>query len=527
MDGGLPSKLLESLSDAAGIVRRHDFFHIYSHYDADGLAAAGIVAKALAREGKELEVTIFPTLVDEFMKRIEAADTDCVIVTDLGASYIGRFDAMKSDVIVLDHHTLGDWAERVCYANPHLYGIDGMSSGCGATMAFLFAIALNEANWDLSPVAMAGIAGDRQHLDGVSGLNAYLLEGAEKRGLIEERSGSLAPAGNLATGLFVGTDPYIRGVSGSAEGTAALLADAGIKGEETLDGLTVEEASRLSSLIAVKLITQGVSREKLEEAARARYRLPTWNTDAEALAEIINACGRCNAAGVGVAAAMGDKQCLVTAGEYDASSRKAVVDAISAIDADGLRQMEHIQWFDSSDSGFTGVICGAVMNYLGDPAKPTVGINGAEDTAKISSRGTLSQLGRGVDLADALKRACAAAGGEGGGHRIAAGGSVPKANRDVFLGFLDKIVGEQIAARSPLRPPLAHGSPLSNSFGTVQIRGARKLSPTKPNSARHGSPYGFDRTNRYRWGGRTRLRMRRPSQGLGIGPAKSRAPRPS
>ncbi|MBO5519222.1 MAG: DHH family phosphoesterase, partial [Candidatus Methanomethylophilus sp.] len=156
-DSVLPSKLLTDLTLAAEIIRGHDFIHIYSHFDTDGLTAAGIAAKALVRAGKEFIVTIFPTLTESQMQVIEEAEDECVLVTDLGASYVKRFDAMKQDVVILDHHTVGDLATRVCYANPHLYGIDGMTSGCGASMSFLFAITLDEKNWDLAPLSIIGM----------------------------------------------------------------------------------------------------------------------------------------------------------------------------------------------------------------------------------------------------------------------------------------------------------------------------------------------------------------------------------
>lgn len=454
MDDGLPSKLLTSLSDAAAIVRRHDFIHLFSHYDTDGLTAAAIVAKALMREGKEFQVSIFPTLTEDYMQRVESCGSECILVTDLGASYVKRFDEMSCDVIILDHHTVGDLAERVCYANPHLYGIDGMTSGCGATMAFLFAITLNEKNWDLAPVAMAGIAGDRQHINGLSGLNTFLMKGALERGTIEKRSGSLIPSGALSSGLLVGTDPYIRGVSGSPEGVSGLLADAGVDGSKSYSDLSKEEVARLGSMIAVKLIAQGVSLEKLEEAVRICFYLPTWDNDADSLSSAINACGRNDKAGIGLGAAMGDKVCLEEAVRIDTDSRMKVVEAVMSVDRKGLNQMENIQWFDSTESGFTGMVAGTVMSYIGDPSKPTIGINCSDPMAKISSRGTFSQLDRGVDLSDAMRRGCASVGGEGGGHRIAAGGSIDRAKRDEFLAAVDTIIGEQIAANKQRSSPL-------------------------------------------------------------------------
>ncbi|MDR3074666.1 MAG: DHH family phosphoesterase, partial [Candidatus Methanoplasma sp.] len=139
MDGAvLPSKLLTTLSRAADIVGSHDFIQVYSHYDADGISSASIIAKTLLRAGKEFRITLFTSLNDSNMEIIRGTLSKCIIIADLGASYIEQLDALGCDVIVLDHHTAERQAERICYANPHLYGIDGMTSGCGATMSFLF-----------------------------------------------------------------------------------------------------------------------------------------------------------------------------------------------------------------------------------------------------------------------------------------------------------------------------------------------------------------------------------------------------
>jgi RecJ-like exonuclease len=449
MEGSdLPSKLLTTLKAAADTVRGHDFVQCYSHFDADGITAAAIAASALRREGIGFRMTIFPTLNEEQMKTIEETPSECVLVTDLGASYISRFDAMPCDVVVLDHHTVKDQAQKTVYANPHLYGIDGMTSGCGATMAFLFAVTMDEANWDLAPLALAGIAGDRQHLNGVSGLNVYILEGAEKRGLVKEMPGSLIPPGRLGDSLFDSTDPYIRGVSGSREGTEQLLKEAGLRPELKSSELSEEETVRLSSLIALKLIGQGVTREKLDELARTRYWLPSWDMDAETLANVLNATGRTGIAGAGVAAGMGDPAALEEAKKADKDSSRDLMAAVLAVDSKGLTQMDNIQWFDSSVTGFTGMVCGTAMSYFADPTKPTVGVNTSDAKANASSRASFSLLEQGVDLAEAMSVAAKAAGGEGGGHRIAAGGSFPSERLQDFLKAADETVGRQKKEKS-------------------------------------------------------------------------------
>lgn len=448
MDGsGLPSKLLTTLSVAAEKIRGQPFVHVYSHYDADGISSAAIICKTLARAGIGFRTTIFPVLDPPQMDTIRQDNEDYIIITDLGASYVDQIDALRGEAVILDHHTLGvTETKKAVYANPHLYGIDGMTSGCGASMSFLFAITLDEKNWDLAPLAIIGMVGDRQHLNGMSGINTYIFAEASKRGMVETMQGSLIPYGNISTELFMSTEPFIKGVSGDSEGTRKFLEQAGIGPDKSLSSLTPEESIRLSSLIAVKLIEQGVTRDKLEECARTRYYLPAWGTDAETMSSVVNACGRQEVPGVGVAVCLGDGSALEQAKYIDAESRKKVMDAVCEIvNKSKIQEMDHIVWFDSSDSGYTGMLCGIVMSFLGNPNKPTIGVNCSEDMAKASSRGTFPLLDRGVDLADAMKRGCASVGGEGGGHRIAAGGSFDSARRDEFLKNVDKIVGEQMS----------------------------------------------------------------------------------
>ncbi len=445
METEVPSKLLTTLSHAADIVRGHDFIQVFSHYDADGVSAASIIAQTLLREGKEFRVTLFTTLNDYNMDIIRSTKAECIIITDLGASYIDQLDAMKNDIVVLDHHTIISEAKRVCYANPHLYGIDGMTSGCGATMALLFSVTMDENNWDLVQIAFAGIAGDRQHINGLSGLNTYLLEKGKEKGYIEEMPGSLIPAGDLMTQLFLTTDPYIRGVSGSEEGVARILNDAGIEHGKSYMDLTEEERRRLSSLIAVKLTQQGVLEQSMNEIARTRYYLKGFKMDAEYLSSVINSCGRSGFGGIGISAGMGDIKSIEMGAKLMNDSNKEVVMNMVELDNKGLDQRKHFQWFDSSDSGFTGMLCGVAMQCIGDPNKPTIGMNRSKEPVNLSSRGMWVQLDKGINLATAMREACSAVGGEGGGHRIAAGGSIPSEEVERFLDTLDSILERQLS----------------------------------------------------------------------------------
>ena len=447
MDGNvLPSKLLNRLSKAADLVRGHDFIQVFSHYDADGLSAAGIIANVLLREGKEFRVTTFTTLDEESMQEIRDCEYDCMIITDLGASYIPEIEALRKDVVVLDHHTVQSDSERICYANPHLVGIDGSFGACGATMAFLFGITMNEKNWDLVQIAFGGITGDKQHIKGITGLNTYLLEEGMKRGYITTSEGSLIPPGPISRSLYYSTEPYIRGITGNQAAVDKLLQDAKIPADKISMNFTDDEKRRLSSLIAVKLTEQGVSIDSMTELSRTRYYLRDWKMDAESLAELLDACGRTMTQGVGIAMCLGSKDDLLRAMELRDEYNKSITEASVKLDKDGLKHMRNMQCFDSTETGFTGILCGIIMRYIGNPSKPTIGLNTAEDKIKVSGRATYKQLDRGIDLAVALRDATRTVGGEGGGHSIASGGSIPLGTSEEFLKNLDTILGSQLSS---------------------------------------------------------------------------------
>ena len=445
MDGNvLPSKLLSRLSKAADTVRSHNFIQVYSHYDADGLSAAGIIANILLRAGKEFRITTFTSLEEDSMNEVRNCEYDCIIMTDLGASYIQELESLGKDVVVLDHHTVQYDSEKICYANPHLIGIDGSFGACGATMAFLFGIAMDEKNWDLVQIAFAGIAGDKQHMKGVTGLNTYLLEEGVKRGYITTSDGSLIPPGPISRSLFYSTEPYIRGITGDQAAVDALLKDADIASDRTSVDFTDEEKRRLSSMIAVKLTQQGVSVDSMTELSRTRYYLRDWKMDAESMAELLDACGRTMSQGIGIAMCLGSKDDLLRAMELRDNYNNSIMEAAVKLDNAGLKVLNNIQYFDSTETGFTGILCGIMMRYISDPSKPTIGLNTAEDKIKISGRATYKQLDRGIDLSVALRDATKTVGGEGGGHNIASGGSIPLGTSEEFLKNLDTIVGSQI-----------------------------------------------------------------------------------
>ena len=357
----LPPKLISKLSSAADTLRGFDFIHVFSHYDADGVSAAAILTCMLERMGKEYQVTTVPVLNDDSFKLIQNSTAECLLLSDIGASYIPKLEELGKTVIVLDHHRSDYDSDKVIYANPHLYGIDGMTSGCGASMSFLLAVNVSEDNWDLSQLAFAGMAGDRQHINGLSGLNSYIFNGADRRGFVRKIAGSLIPSGPLAKSMFLSTDPFVKGVSGDHGGVSKIMSDAGISNGKQFIDLDENERCKLSSLMAVRLALQGVSLKSMEEVCRDRYYLTGYKTDAESLADIFNSTGRVELGSIAIGYALGNEDCLLQAIDINDSSRSKMIEAAVKLCDLGLTELENIQYFDSSSTGFTGMLCGIAM----------------------------------------------------------------------------------------------------------------------------------------------------------------------
>lgn len=439
----IPSKLLSNLSSASKLVHKHNFFRVVSHYDADGISAAGIICQTLHRAGKQFQVSLFKSLNEKEMESISKMEADCLIIADMGASYIRELEKLNWDVIVLDHHRSDDESDKIHHINPHLFGIDGMTAACGASMSMLFSLAVSEENWDLVQLAIAGMAGDRQHMNGMIGINQYLTSEAKKRGYVKEVTGSLIPPGALADELYLSTDPFIAGVSGDRDGTFALLEEANIPIETHFENLEPEQRRRLSSLISLTLAGNNVTLDTMMEVSRPRFILTDWRMDAEELASLFNACGRMDLEGMGVALSMGDPVSLEESLAINSEYRQKVIESVMRVRENGLTALENIQFFHSHSGGFTGIMCGIAMQFFADPSKPTFGLSRKDENVRISGRATWKLLDQGVDLSVALRDTCKICGGNGGGHRIASGGAVPINNEEMFLKELDAMIGSQ------------------------------------------------------------------------------------
>src|SRR5881397_1059938 len=252
----VPRELLERVRKGVDLVDRVSRVRIVGHYDPDGTTSAAILARAMTRAGKAFHASTSTVIDEGVAKRLREESNELVILSDMGSNQLDRVEGLPCPAIVLDHHAPPRDSEKVVHVNPALFGIDGTREACGATTTWLFTLALDERNWDLAGVAMAGAIGDMQHLGGFAGLNAALFEEAVARNVLSRERGLAlisAPAEEALTRCII---PYFVGISGRPEGARKLLAELTIDAQVPVSELVPEERRRLTSVLATILLKQ-------------------------------------------------------------------------------------------------------------------------------------------------------------------------------------------------------------------------------------------------------------------------------
>src|SRR5947199_8825651 len=213
LDDLAPEGLLDRARKAAGLVDDAARVRVFCHYDPDGTTSASILARALLRRGKRIHATMAHALDRTSAARLGEETNELLIASDMGSGQLDLLEGLPYPVIVLDHHKPMRDSETVAHVNPHLFGVDGAREMCGATTTWLFALALDERNWDLAGIAMAGAIGDKQAVGGFVGVNAALFGEAEDRKVVVlERRLALRDL-PLGKGIGLSIEPYLRGPS--------------------------------------------------------------------------------------------------------------------------------------------------------------------------------------------------------------------------------------------------------------------------------------------------------------------------
>lgn len=462
------SKAAETVLEA---VRKDSLIHVFSHLDADGIAAAGIVGKALYRLDAQFRVRITQWVDEKFVAEILEEKPQMVIFTDLGSDYATLLQQKTSEmeIVVLDHHQLGgEPAKGFLCVNPHIYGIDGARDISSSGVAYFLAKAVDKVNMDLAPIAVVGALGDLQDKYDqrmLGGLNEKIVEDAKSQKLLTVEKDLIffgRETRPIHKTLASTTNPFIPGISGEEDKSLAFLFSLGIKPKHgdkwrALRDLTEEEKKRLCSALAEYLLSKGL-RCEISNLIGHVYTLnleEPWTPlrDGREFAVLLNATGRMDKPSVGVAVCMGDRgSALEEANKILEDYRRTINKYLGWImeKPERIREMENIYVVygeDFIDDKVIGAISSILSTSLPNPEKPLIAYADVkeEGLVKVSARTIDAVTYKGVNLGEIMQIAAEKGLGKGGGHNIAAGAQIPTEKVDAFIKLVNELVGRQLA----------------------------------------------------------------------------------
>ena len=445
-----------------------------SHIDADGLTSAAIAATALERAEIPFEVVFKKQLDETEIGSIAALSYDTVLFTDFGS---GQLDVISDheragdfQPVIADHHQPAD-AETECHLNPLLVGIDGASELSGAGACYVLARALADvagtdpprANRDLAALAVVGAVGDMQAIEGeLVGANGGIVEEGVAAGVLAEGT-DLTLYGKqtrpLPKLLEYATEVPIPGISNDEAGAIAFLEDLGLDLKRAGDwrawaDLSDEERQAVASALVQRAVTRGVPADEIQTLVGTTYTLTdepagTELRDASEFSTLLNATARYERADVGLAVCRGNRaDALDRAQTLLSNHRRNLSEGLDLVQEQGVTHEGHVQWFDAGNAireTIVGIVAGMALGTDGvDSDKPIFAFaNKSDEETKVSARGTGPLVGRGLDLSVVMQEASRAVGGDGGGHDIAAGATVPAGEEKRFVEAADEIVASQ------------------------------------------------------------------------------------
>jgi len=467
----LARRMADRLRTAASV-------HVYSHIDSDGITGAAIASEALARAGVDHEVSFLKKLDEAALRAVKDENPPVAWFCDFGAGLYDKMDGLPA-VIITDHHVpvereipkearadlaaFADAQDRVLMLNPHLLG-EGSDAASGAGTTYLVAKAMDPRNTDLAAIAVVGAVADMQEREWrrLTGFNRQILQDGIEAGVLEATTDlrlfgrESRPVHKM---LQYASDPWIPRLSGNGEACVAFLLELGLEPKQEGRWLSWNEFPPSQKRLVVSelvrhMLDRGVGWKETQRLIGEQYTLlrelpGSPLRDAKEFGTLMNACGRYDRAEVGYRVCRGDRaEALEDAFSLLRGHRETIVRSLDFIDEIGIQQMAAIQYFHAQDrirDTVVGIAASMAMNAPGaSRGLPIVAFANADDGIKVSARGTRELVHQGLDLAAVMREAAKAVGGEGGGHHVAAGATIPPGRENEFLAIVDRMVGEQL-----------------------------------------------------------------------------------
>lgn len=451
------NKLLRPAKQVADFFNDNDNFVVVGDYDTDGITSSSIICHTLTRLGKKFAFMNSRGFSESQVSTVKRKGKHLVLC-DFGSGQTKFLNKHFNSFAIIDHHKTLGHTDQVHF-NAHLFGVDGSSEICAAGMAYVASKAVDKANVDLAALAIVGCVGDMQDASGkLIGVNRSILRDGVKAGVIEYHKGirisgkNTLPLLELLTG---NTDTVFPGLTGNRERCSQFLKRIKLNPRKKYANLTLEEKVKLrKALIAYgkkQKMPSFILKALVGEVFTLTKEKPgSLLRDARDYSELLNACGRWNKARVAMNVCLGDR-----GKNYDS--------AVNLLERHRTQLEKSVIW--AMNNSFTELsncyainaerripplLIGSVASLmygargLAGKELPIVAIARQNNHYKVSGRGTWDLVNAGLDLGAALRQVCKKIGGNGGGHTIAAGATIPVEKKDAFFKLINEAVGKQL-----------------------------------------------------------------------------------
>ena len=436
---------------------------VVSHHDADGITAAAILIDLFRFLDIDVESMISKQLDSKVVREIKNQGKT-VVFSDMGSGQLMIIRENKLDYYIIDHHQPLKKDDR--QVNPHFYGYDGGSDVSGAGMAYLVAKSLGRT--DMAHLALVGAVGDMQDSQGkLESINRVILSDAVKQGSVKVKN-DLRLFGRQSRPLHLmlayASDPIIPGLTGNQQGCMQFIESLDINPRrddnnfKSYVDLDINERKKLISALYMRLLDFNVPEYLIQGMVGEVYTLLAEEKrselrDTKEYATLMNACGRQEKPEIGLRVCLGDRGLgWQQARELLQSHREMLRKGIEYLSNRGVEERKNLYYFKAGgdiNERIIGVVAGMAYGArIIPPDKPILAF--AEDREdpelmKVSARANWRLINKGIHLGNAMREVSKSLGGEGGGHDIAAGATIPKTEVDSFIELVDELLDKQLA----------------------------------------------------------------------------------
>jgi len=458
-------ELWDDIKIFSGRLRQEDDVLVVSHHDADGITACAILLDLFSYLEIGADSIITKQLDSKVIAEIKGINKS-VVFSDMGSGQLNLIRESGVDYYIIDHHQPLEKDDR--QVNPHFYGYDGGRDVSGAGMAYFVAKSLGRD--DMAHLALVGAVGDMQDSSGsLHSLNRIILGDAVEQKTVKVKN-DLRLFGRQSRPVHLmltyASDPIIPGLTGNQQACLQFIESLEINPRRDSNSwksyvdLSLGERKKLISALYMRLLDfnvpeyliQGMVGEVytlLKEEKRSELR------DSKEYATLMNACGRQENPEIGLAVCLGDRgDKWDEARELLQSHREMLRKGIQYLSKRGVNERAQLYYFNAGgeiNERIIGVVAGMAYGAkIIPPNKPILAFAlDREDPSmmKVSARANWALVRRGIHLGDAMREGSREFGGEGGGHDIAAGATIPKKKMDSFIEAVNNIFKKQLTGR--------------------------------------------------------------------------------